>query len=99
MFNAVCIFLRHRKLFVRNFSVLANTFVVRKCVLLHETESIWNGGFQERKDYFITSMNVNTLMDYVSEYLSTIIITDKNYLFYIPWLFPPVWGVADNTKR
>ena len=21
------------------------------------------------------------------------------YLFYIPWPFPPVWGVADNTKE
>ena len=20
-------------------------------------------------------------------------------LFYIPWPFPPVWGVADNTKE
>ena len=21
------------------------------------------------------------------------------YLFHIPWPFPPVWGVADNTKE
>ena len=22
-----------------------------------------------------------------------------DYIFYIPWPFPPVWGVADNTKE
>ena len=29
------------------------------------------------------------------------LLTCYNYLsiFYIPWPFPPVWGVADNTKR
>ena len=28
-----------------------------------------------------------------SEYLKNLSI------FYIPWPFPPVWGVVDNTKR
>ena len=23
----------------------------------------------------------------------------KDYILYIPWLFPPFWGVADNTKK
>ena len=24
---------------------------------------------------------------------------EHEILFYIPWPFPPVWGVADNTKK
>ena len=30
---------------------------------------------------------------------SGLYLVKRGYLFYIPWPFPPVWGVADNTKE
>ena len=50
----------------------------------------------------ISTMNIKYYKAYITNIHihNTVIFVKEKYIYiYIPWPFPPVWGVADNTKK